>query len=134
MNIKLGNTFKKIAELEPSPDLFGAIFRQIELEKAGQIRRKLRLVYAGFTGSIAALILAVLNYGNTVLKSDFWNMVKLAISDTDIVAGHFNSFIYSLLENFPVAELIVILIPVLVILVTLSYYFKINNNNHYKFI
>ncbi len=114
--------------------LFGAIFRQIERGKERQIKRKLRLVYAGFAGSIAALILAVLSYGNAFLQSDFWNMAKLAISDTDIVTGHLNSFIYSLLENFPVVELFVILIPVLALLLSLSFYFKISNNNHYKYI
>lgn len=134
MQIKLGNAFKKIKELEPPPALFGAIMRRINQEKARVIKTKLMLIYAGFASSIAAFILAVLSCGNAFLKSDFWNMAKLAISDTDIVAGHFNSFVYSLLENFPVAELIVILLPVLVILVTLSYYFKIINNNHYKFI
>jgi hypothetical protein len=134
MNAKMGQAFKKIGEPEPSPALFGAIIRRINQEKVKVIKIKLMLIYAGLAGSIAAFISAVLSYGKTFLQSDFWNMAKLAISDTDIVAGHLNSFFYSLLENLPVVELIVILIPVLVILLSLSYYFKISNNSHYKYI
>jgi hypothetical protein len=51
MNQRLGEAFKKIAEIEPESRIFGAIMIRIEKEKERMARKKLNVVYATLAGS-----------------------------------------------------------------------------------
>ena len=46
----------------------------------------------------------------------------LAFSDADVVATHWSDFLFSLLETFPVAETVVLLVPVFVLMLLAEEY------------
>jgi len=127
---KLNQIFKNIQEIEPPRGLSELILKRVELEKDKQIKRKLFLSYAGFCSSVAATFYAFLAFGSSFLKSDFWSMLSLMFSDLMIVAGNWKTYLYSLVETFPVVNVIAILIPIFGLLAFLNLLVSIKNNKH----
>ncbi len=134
MNQNLHQAFKNIKELEPSPKLESLILSKIELLKEKQAKKKVMLSYFGLVTSFGTFVLAVVGYGNAFVKADFWDLLKLSITDAGIVFGNWSYFSCSLLETFPVVSLAVILIPILALLFSLSTYFKLIRKNHLNYI
>lgn len=134
MNQNLHKAFKSIKEIEPGLKLERLILSKMELLKEKQAKRKLMLSYFGLTTSFGTFMLAVISYGNTFFKSEFWDLLKLSITDTGVILGSWNTFIYALLETFPVVSLAVILIPTFALLFSFSEYLKIHNRNHLNYI
>lgn len=134
MKQKLHQAFKNIKEIEPSPKLEGLILSKIESLKEKQARKKLVLSYFSLAASFGTFMLAVIGYGNAFLRSEFWDLLKLSITDTGVVFGNWNYFAFSLLETFPVITFAVILIPILLLLFSLSVYFKSIHRNHFNYI
>jgi O-antigen ligase len=130
---KINQIFKSIGQLEPSESLERTILAQIETKKRLSLRQKLVLTYAGLIGSAMALIYALAVFGQTILQSDFWNLLTLLFSDAGIVLSNGNDFLFSLLENFPGLSLAAILIPIFLLMLFMSSYSKINYQRH-KFI
>lgn len=125
------NLFKNLKEFEPSAELEVRILSSFARSGAARqaVKRKLFYVWVGLAASFGALVYTLIVFGRAFLQSDFWNLIKLAFSDSGVIASHFGDFSYSLLETLPVLEIFAILVPVFVLMLTLSWYFKFNNNN-----
>ncbi len=128
----LRNLFKNLKNIEPSRGLGGKILKAIALENSRKMARNLMYARAGLAASFGALFYALFTFGKAFLESDFWNLTKLIFSDTGIIAGHIGNFSFSLLETLPAVEIFAMLVPVFVLMMALSYYFKLSNNNHLK--
>jgi len=132
MSQKLHNFFKNLKNVEPSVGLEGKILKAIALKKSLEVRKKLMFARAGLTVSFGALAYTLFVFGRAFLESDFWNIAKLAFSDSGVIASHIGEYSVSLLETLPVVEIFAMLVPVLLVTAMLSYYFKFTNNkfNH----
>lgn len=129
MTQNLQKIFKNLKNIEPSRGLEGKIFKAISLENSRKVARKLMFARAGLAVSFGALAYTLFVFGKTFLESDFWNLLKLTLSDTGTIAGHFGDFSISLLETLPVLEIFAVLVPVFAVMLMLSWYFKFSNNN-----
>jgi hypothetical protein len=129
MTQNLQKIFKKLKDIEPSRGLEGRILKAIALENSRKVARKLMYARAGLAVSFGALAYTLFVFGRAFLESDFWNLLKLTLSDSGTIAGHFADFSISLLETLPVIEIFAMLIPVFAVMLMLSYYFKFSNNN-----
>ncbi len=134
MNQNFHQAFKGIEEIEPPSKMAGLILSEIGLLRGKQAKRKIMLSYFSLAGSFGAFVWAVFEYGGVFLQSEFWSLLKLLLTDMGIVLGNGNDFTLSLLETFPVASMIIILIPVLALLFSVSVYFKSVDRIHYKYI
>lgn len=130
MSQKLRQAFKNIIQLDPPEKLVGLIFRKIKLEESKNIRRKMIFSYAGLISSVLAACYTSLVFGQAILKSEFWSILKLISSDLGIVARNYGDFILSLMETFPVIAFTIIIAPIFTLLLSLGYYFDLNNNRH----
>lgn len=133
MKAKLYQIFKEVSEISPSPKLEGSILARIEILQKRQIRRRLSLAYFGLVSSLGAFIWTVVEFGNAFLQSDFWILLRLLATDASLVLKNWNNFLFSLLETFPAVSAAMILIPVFVLLLSFSAYFKLMNRNHYHY-
>lgn len=122
MSKKLSQIFKEIGGVEPGEGLKVLILKRIELEKDRKMKRKLFLSYAGFLSSVFGTSYALLVFGRSFLQSEFWSMVSLVFSDLLVVVGNWKTFAYSLLETFPVMNMIAILIPLLALFMSVNFY------------
>ncbi len=130
METRTGQLFKSIKELDPPSKLQGAVLRKIRLEKAKIIKRKRAFFYSGILASLFSAVFAGLHFADNLSQSGFWNLAKLAFSDTGTIAVFWKDFALSLLETFPVAYAISTLIPLLALVLFLNFYLKLNNHNH----
>ena len=134
MTQNIQEIFKNLKNIEPSRGLEGKILKAISLENSRKVAKKLLYARAGLAVSFGALVYTLFVFGKAFLQSDFWNLLKLTLSDTGIIAGHFGDFSISLLESLPVVEIFAMLVPVFVIMLMLSWYFRFSNNNNFKHI
>lgn len=134
MNQNLRQIFKNIKQQDIPADLEKRILKAIALEKSRQVARKLLFARAGLTVSFGVLTYTLFVFGRAFLESDFWNLAKLAFSDTGVIVAHLGEFSVSLLETLPVVEILAILVPVFALAMLASYYFKFTNNNHFNHI
>ena len=132
MKQNLHKIFKNIASIEPSPVLAGLILSRIEALQKKRLKRSLMLSYCSLAFSFSAFAWAVLAYGQAFLQSDFWILLRLALSDASLVLKNWNDFLFSLLETFPVVSATIMLIPILALLFSFSVYYKIVRGNNYK--
>jgi len=132
MTQNLQKIFKNLKNIEPSRGLEGKILKAISLENSRKTARKLMYARTGLVASFGALVYTLFVFGRAFLESDFWNLLKLTLSDSGIIARHFGDYSASLLETLPVLEIFAMLVPVVAVMLMLSYYFKFSNNNHYK--
>lgn len=126
---KLSQIFKNMQEIEPSRGLNGLIMQKIALERGKQIKRKIFLSYAGITGSALATFFVAVSLRDSFFQSEFWSMLSLMFSDLVIVAGNWKTYAYSLVETFPVANAIAILIPIFGLLAFFSFLLSLKNKN-----
>lgn len=129
MTQNLQKIFKNLKDIEPSRALEGKILKAISFENSQKVARKIMLARAGLTVSFGALAYTLFVFGRSFLESDFWNLLKLILSDTGTIAGHFGDFSISLLETLPVLEIFAVLVLVFAVMLMLSWYFKFSNNN-----
>lgn len=134
MNNKINQVFKNIQELDPPHKLESKILHGIRLEKDKQIRRRLLLSYFGFFFSAAAFLYTASAFGNSIVKSEFWDMVYLAFSDVAVIAKYGNNFALSLLETFPTMGVIGILASVFTLMLSFSFYLDSNRSRSHKYI
>lgn len=111
MNAKIGQIFKQLDSPQPSEGLAFLIEQRIIQEQRKSFKRKLLVSYAGLTVSAAAGLYALVALGIDFLRSEFWSLLSLLFSDALVVLGNWKSFLFSLGENFPVADAIILLIP-----------------------
>lgn len=132
MSKKLHQIFKSISDLEPSFRLKSAIFRRIELERKKQIKRNLMLWRVWSFSSLGLTAYAIFAFGNSILKSDFWSILTLAFSDLKIVTAYWNDYLYSIMETLPVLNILGILIPVFLFILSLNFYFNFKHKNSFR--
>lgn len=132
MKQALHQAFQNLSEKNPPSYLEGAILRKIELERSKQVKKKLFLSYVGSVISIIAVFYTVLSSGVSFIKSDFWNIFSLFFSDMTIVAQYWKDFVLSLLETFPLAHTIVMIVPIFTLLLSLNLYMKWHRKNTYR--
>lgn len=132
MTQNLQKIFKKLKDIEPSRGLEGKILKAVARENSRNISQKLMFARGGLAVSFGALAYTLFVFGRAFLESDFWNLAKLSFSDSGAVATHVGDYWISLLETLPVLEIFAMLVPVLAVMLMLSYYFKFSNNkfNH----
>jgi len=121
--------FKKLKNIEPSRGLEGRILKAIAIENSRKVARKLMFARGGLAVSFGALVYVLFVFGRAFLESDFWDIAKLVFSDTGTIFSNMGSFSLSLLETLPVMEISAMLVPVLAVMMMLSWYFKFTNNN-----
>ena len=129
MTQNIQKIFKKLQNIEPSRGLEGGILKAIASENSQKVARKLMMARAGIAVSFGVLTYTLFVFGKTFLQSDFWNLAKLMLSDTGTIFSNMGSFSLSLLETLPVVEISAMLVPVLAVMMMLSWYFKFSNNN-----
>jgi hypothetical protein len=129
MTQNLQKIFQNFENIEPSRGLEGKILKAIALENSRKAAKKLMFARAGLVTSFGALVYTLFVFGRAFLQSDFWNLAKLAYSDTGIIAKNFSNFSVSLLETLPIVEISAMLVPVFAVMMMLSWYFKFSNNN-----
>lgn len=127
----LSKLFKNLPEIEPSSNLEWKIIKNIRLAQQKRLKNRLYFIQLGFTASVATLVLAVLEFSQAVLKSDFWNFAELIFTDYRIVFSAWGDYLYSLMETFPTIEISIILIPVFGLLISFYEYFKNGGRRHY---
>ena len=136
MNQNLSQIFKSVKEIQPPEGLDSLILSRISEAKNKQIKRKLWLASFGLAGSAVLTVYAIAFIGADILKSDFWNIISLVFSDMLIVAENWKEFSLSLLENLPVAGIIVIIAPIVIFLWSLKIYQELKKPNlraHFNF-
>lgn len=106
------------------------VFKMVRREKQRSVKRKLVLSYLGLAASFAAILWSGWVFGGGFIRSDFWNLLSLAASDIAVVASYWQDFSFSLLETFPVINLIAILVPVFALFLSLSAFTDLTNNKH----
>jgi hypothetical protein len=134
MSEDLKNLFKNIKELSPKEELKLRILKAINAQEKKSLRSKLMFTYAGFTSSLILLLYAVFSFGQAFLKSEFWSLLSLLLSDAGTVMKYGGDFLFSLLETFPVMLAVMFLVPIFVFFISLSSYFRLHNSNHYNHI
>jgi hypothetical protein len=128
MTRNLQKIFKNLKNVEPSRGLEGNILKAIALENSRKTAKNLLFARTGLAVSFGALAYTMLVFGRSFLESDFWNLLKLTLSDSGTIAGNIGNFSISLLETLPVVEIFAVLVPVFVVMLMLSWYFKFANN------
>ncbi len=133
MSNNLNQLFKGIAEIDPPIALAGFVFSEIVKEKNRRTKRQLFFSYFSFGGSFALAIYVGTVFGQAFLQSEFWTMLSLVFSDVATVMRNWDTFFLSLLETFPVAHAMILLIPIFLMLASASYYFNNKTNYRYKY-
>ncbi len=126
--------FQNLAEINPPPSLKKAILKEIEIEKEKKARFGLLLLRSSLAFSGLLFLFSYSTFSQAFFSSDFWSMLKLLFSDFNVVAQYYNEFFISLLENFPTASAIAILLPVFIFFLSLSYYKEHNNKHNHKYV
>jgi hypothetical protein len=116
MGKELKKIFKQIVDA-PSEILAERIMQAIEKEKAKKLRQKLLLIRLAFSFSALLMSYLVYQFGATLVRSEFWTLSSLIFSDTKVLLDYWSEYLFSLLETFPVIQLIFLLIPLYLLLV-----------------
>ena len=130
MSNDLQKMFKHTKTLEPSPNLEKLILAKIASRQKFVLKRKLAMIYAGFLAASGIFVWAILTLGKAFVQSDFWTLAKLLFSDTSLIIENLNNFAFSLMETLPIFGIIAMLVPVFILFMLASEYFKIVNHNH----
>ncbi|HRY82379.1 MAG TPA: hypothetical protein P5232_01575 [Candidatus Moranbacteria bacterium] len=134
MSQKIHQLFKETSEINPPEKLEFLILQKIEIETQKQIQRKLALSYVWLFGSALLLIYSGFAFGQTILQSEFWRIASLFFSDMRAVLTNWQDFIYSLLENFPIFNIIAILAPIVLLLHFFGKNLDLYHQSKHKFV
>ena len=131
MEYRLNRIFKQIDELDPPAKIAELVLNRIETEKSRLFLAELFLSRVGFAGSLLILFYALFVFGRAIIDSEFWKLASLVTSDLGAVASNWQEFFYSLLETMPVMNLIAILLPAFVLMISFNFYLKLSR---YKYV
>jgi len=120
----LEKAFKNIPEINPSEKLGALILQKIEFKIQKEAKQKLISSYVYMFGSIFLSGYSFFVFGPEILQSEFWKLASLLFSDLQVVLANWQTFVYSLLENFPIIGVVAILFPVFILLNSLGSYFN----------
>ena len=134
MDKNLHTIFANISDISPAEGLSGRIFARIEAEKDRTIRMKLMVSRLGLGVSVVLFVVSIFSFGQTILQSEFWNILTLAFSDMVVIAQNWQEFGYSLLETFPTVSVVAVLTPVMVLMFSFGAYLELEMNSRHKYI
>ncbi|MDD3486947.1 MAG: hypothetical protein PHF35_01040 [Candidatus Moranbacteria bacterium] len=120
--------FKNLKNIEPRAGLEKRVLKAISAGSVRKLKQKLLLIRAGIAVSAGFLVYTSAVFGRYFFQSNFWNLGKLAFSDTGVVMIHWKDFLFSLLESLPVAAVVALLAPVFLMMMLSSLYFKFSGN------
>ena len=120
MKQSLYQAFHSLEEKNPPQHLESLILQKIEKERNKQVKIKMFASYSGSVLSLLVVLYAGIFFGESFLKSDFWNIVSLMFSDIATVAQYWKDYAMSLLETFPIAHVIMFLAPIFTLLLSLN--------------
>ncbi len=134
MSKKLTDLFQNISEINPNKKLAGLILARIEKMQKRRLWLETISSFSGFFVSISMAIYIFLIFGNSLINSQFWNILTLVFSDASVVIAHYPEFLYSLLETLPAMTLTIMLVPIFTLLLSLYFISEIYNKfNKYKY-
>jgi hypothetical protein len=124
----MGRKFEQLFEVLPQDSLPAYLCERIcmailrEREKRSLYRERARLFVSSLTGisSLAGLIVALPALMRAADANNFSTIAGLFVSDSDVLASHFSTFMLSLVEAIPGFEVMVTLFLLAVFLVSLQ--------------
>lgn len=106
---------------EIPPGLSKRIAEAVDREVNRRLQFRSRLV-SGFTWiSLVLSLTSLIFFGGGLIASDFWQLASLLFSDLPLVLTNFEAFALSLAETFPAGSAILLLLPLFVYLVMLTF-------------
>ncbi len=128
MSKKLDQLFKNISEINPPEKLTGLILARIEKIQRRNFWTKIAISTLGAFASASTAVYFFIIFKESILFSEFWNILSLAFSDATIIASHYPEFFFSLLETLPAMTFAIILIPIFTLLLSIYFIFEVYNN------
>jgi hypothetical protein len=108
---------KNHRQIEPPAYLLNKIMSRIEREeRLLSLKRRFFVFFSVFLGLFASLFPVAGTLRTTLDKNGFSSYFHLMFSDPDIVLKYSQNFFATLLETFPVAEVAVLLLIILVMM------------------
>ncbi len=116
----ISSLFKNLTLATPRPFLRDRILAAVALAGEQRTAAHRRFSLVGMILSGALLLFGGMEYGESLLQSDFWTLMTLLFSDMDFVVRSFGEFGYSLLETLPLLPLLVLFAPLTIFFWSLS--------------
>ena len=108
--------FNKLEQFEPSEKLRANILARIDFEKRRSFRIRLAVLGTVAAASFGAVIPSFQYAWRAFFQSGFYEYLSLLFSDSGAVLASWKTFILSLAETIPLAEMTIFLIAVFVFL------------------
>ena len=108
--------FNKLERFEPSEKLRANILARIDFEKRRSSRIRLAVLGTVVAASFGAVIPSFQYAWRAFFQSGFYEYLSLLFSDSGAVLASWKTFILSLAETIPLAEMTIFLIAVFVFL------------------
>ncbi len=106
-------------QLTPSPQLYGRIKNQIELEQTLLVLKRRLLLYGlGFAISMAIFVMAFKNFFVQADQTGFLQLLKLTSTDFTLLSSHMSDYLLSLAEALPALSMVLVGAVFLFILLT----------------
>jgi hypothetical protein len=135
MSEKIQQFFANIPEINPPKNLAGLIIKKIDLEQNKLLKRNLLISRIGLIGSFGFLFYTSVIFGRAIAQSEFWYLASLLLTDVSLVAKNWQEFGYSLVETMPVLNIVAVLLPIFVLLLSANFYASLNSKKrHYKYV
>lgn len=130
---RLRTLFKGIQAPPYRRSLEGDIARTVVEMKSRQERLRTVVLLSGLSVSALGMVVALFVYGEAFITAEFWSIFTLLFSDISYVFDFFGEFVVLLLETVPVVPIIMLLFPVFVSLVFVSFYFQTEHKRHFSY-
>lgn len=115
MKPTISSLFQQLPTLQDD-GLKRRILAALAQARVAEIRQKRHWQLFGLWSSTGVFFVALVLFGNTLLHSEFWNLVELLFTDSGTVWSYGGDFLFSLLETFPAVPLMMLLLPAMVLL------------------
>ncbi len=125
--------FHGLGDVDIPPDMEGRVRARVFSEIHREVRRTVFFARFGVFFSATAFLYSLANYGGAIFASDFWSMMTLLFSDASLVAVHWEDFVLSLFETFPVSDFVFILVPAFLFFLCLNLYARILPRRSYRY-
>ncbi|MFZ1627107.1 MAG: hypothetical protein WAT81_04880 [Candidatus Moraniibacteriota bacterium] len=110
-----------LSKSELPAGLSSRIMTAIESEALHQAAFRAKLASWGVLSSFAIFLVSLAVAGNSFFSSDFWQISSLLFSDLFLVLAHAEVFSLSLAETFPAASAALLIAPLFLSLVALTF-------------
>lgn len=112
-------------QLEPSPELFGRIINQIQLEQQLLLlKRRLFWYTLSLTGTLGIFTLALFNFILQANQTGFLTLLNLLYSDFSIIMSHASDYFLSLIESVPIISTAIVSALLLTVFISIIKFAK----------